>query len=212
MSRERWMALLFAIGSTCFLIGPFPGYVELVGPGADALTFFVGSLFFTAGGAVQVSLAHPRRSAAWWVAVIQSAGTLFFNVTTFRALDTSLSDPAYDALVWRPDALGSICFLVSGALAYSASPRRGWRPVRGATGWWEPAVNLAGCVLFGFSAVAGYVVPATGSMLDLAAANWATAAGAACFLACAVGTLRSDHTTKSPRRMRALARELEQLV
>ena len=26
------MALLFAIGSTCFLVGPFPGYVELVGP------------------------------------------------------------------------------------------------------------------------------------------------------------------------------------
>ena len=25
MSRERWMALCFALGSTCFLIGPFPG-------------------------------------------------------------------------------------------------------------------------------------------------------------------------------------------
>jgi hypothetical protein len=213
MSRERWMALLFAIGSTCFLVGPFPGYVELVGPGADALTFFVGSLFFTAGGAVQVSLAHPSRSAAaWWVAVIQSAGTLFFNVTTFRALDTSLSNPAYNALVWRPDAFGSVCFLVSGALAYRVSARRGWRPVRGATGWWEPAVNLVGCILFGFSAVAGYVVPTTGSMLDLAAANWATAGGAACFLACAVATLRSDHTVKSPRRVRALARELKQLV
>ena len=36
MSRERWMALLFALGSLCFLIGPFPGYVELVGPGADS--------------------------------------------------------------------------------------------------------------------------------------------------------------------------------
>ena len=54
------MALLFAVGSTCFLVGPFPGYVELVGPGADAVTFFVGSLFFTAGGAVQTWLAFPR--------------------------------------------------------------------------------------------------------------------------------------------------------
>ena len=50
MSRERWMALLFAIGSTCFLIGPFPGYADLVGDSADAVTFFVGSIFFTAGG------------------------------------------------------------------------------------------------------------------------------------------------------------------
>ena len=31
MTRVRWMALCFALGSTCFLIGPFPGYVQLVG-------------------------------------------------------------------------------------------------------------------------------------------------------------------------------------
>ena len=35
MSRERWMALFFALGSTCFLIGPFPGYAQLVGATAD---------------------------------------------------------------------------------------------------------------------------------------------------------------------------------
>src|SRR3954453_9659723 len=33
-----------------FLLGPFPGYLTLVGPRADAVTFFVGSLLFTAGG------------------------------------------------------------------------------------------------------------------------------------------------------------------
>jgi hypothetical protein len=99
--------------------------------------------------------------------------------------------------VWRPDALGSLCFLVSGAVAYRASPRRGWLPVRGAQGWWEPPVNLLGCVFFGISAIAGYVVPSTGSVLDLAAANWNTALGATCFLACAVGTLRTGHTSKA---------------
>jgi hypothetical protein len=45
------------------------------------------------------------------------------------------------------------------------------------------AVNLAGCVFFGISAVASYVVPSSGSVLDLAAANWTTALGAACFFA-----------------------------
>ena len=34
MSRERWMGLLFGIGSTCFLVGPFPGYAQLVGAAA----------------------------------------------------------------------------------------------------------------------------------------------------------------------------------
>ena len=43
-------------------------------------------------------------------------------------------------------------------------------------------INLAGCVFFGISAVASYVVPDTGSILDLAAANWNTALGALCFL------------------------------
>jgi hypothetical protein len=191
-----WMALAFTLGSACFLVGPFPGYLSLVGPLADAITFFAGSVLFTAGGALQVRLAAPRRHepwggrAAWWAATVQSAGTLFFNVTTFRALQTALSDPQYDRLVWRPDAIGSLCFLVSGLIAYRASPRHGGRPVRGQPGWWQPAVNLLGCVLFAISAVAGYAVPATGSVLDLAAANWTTAAGAACFLGCALPGLR----------------------
>src|SRR5438045_865437 len=134
MSRERWMATFFALGSVCFLVGPFPGYVQLVGATADAVTFFAGSILFTLGGALQTWIA--RGAAAVWAAAIQSAGTLFFNVTTFRALHTALSAPDYNRLVWRPDALGSICFLVSGLIAYRASPRRGWRPTRGYRGWW----------------------------------------------------------------------------
>ena len=196
MSRERWMAASFAVGSTCFLVGPFPGYLHLVGETADAVTFFVGSIFFTLGGALQSTLAWPGRGAgragraAWNAAIIQSAGTLFFNVTTFRALETAVGNPEYNRLVWRPDAFGSVCFLVSGFIAYAASSRRGWLPVREGESWWQPAVNLLGCIFFGISAVAGYVVPSTGSVLDLAASNFNTSLGAACFLACALGTLR----------------------
>jgi hypothetical protein len=199
------MALCFALGSTCFLIGPFPGYAQLVGASADATTFFIGSVLFTAGGALQTLLTFPERHsggaarAAWWAAAIQSAGTLFFNVTTYQALHTSLSNSNYDRLVWRPDAFGSICFLVSGAIAYRASARHGWLPARGHKGWWEPAINLLGCILFGISAVAGYLVPSTGSLINLAAANWNTALGAACFLTCALATLLTGRTFKSPR-------------
>jgi FtsH-binding integral membrane protein len=213
------MALFFALGSLCFLIAPFPGYAQLVGGTADAITFFVGSILFTAGGALQALIAFPERrlpgagSAAWWAAAVQSAGTVFFNVTTYRGLHTALSDPSYDRLVWRPDALGSICFLVSGVIAYRASPRTGWLPERGQAGWWEPAVNLLGCIFFGVAAVAGYIVPSTGSIVDLAAANFTTAAGAACFLACALATLRTNRTFKSLRlrRIRKLEQDLEHL-
>ncbi|MGZ6777998.1 MAG: hypothetical protein ACXVGO_03275, partial [Mycobacterium sp.] len=89
---------------------------------------------------------------------------VFFNITTFQALQTSLTNSNYDRLVWRPDAFGSICFLISGAIAYQASARHGWLPARGRPGWWQPAINLLGCVFFGISAIAGYVVPSTGSV------------------------------------------------
>lgn len=214
MNRERWMALFFAAGSICFLIGPFPGYAQRVGGTADAVTFFVGSILFTIGGAIQTWLAYPlRRSegarSAWWSAVIQSAGTLFFNATTYQAMHTAISNSRYDRLVWRPDAFGSVCFLVSGVIAYRASARHGhaWLPERGQRGWWEPGVNLLGCIFFGVSAIAGYVVPSTGSSFDLAAANWNTSLGAACFLACAVATLFSGRTFKSPRMRHLFALE-----
>jgi hypothetical protein len=220
MTRERWMAALFAAGSTCFLVGPFPGYANLVGDRVDAITFFAGSVLFTLGGALQSGISFPERHAsaagtsAWRAAIIQTVGTLFFNVTTFRALHTALTSSEYNRLVWRPDALGSVCFLVSGAVAYRASERHGWLPARGSLGWWEPAVNLIGCVLFGVAAVAGYLVPATGSLIDQAAANWNTALGAGCFLTCALFTLRTGRTTKSPRlrRLHRLEREVSRLI
>jgi YrhK-like protein len=220
MTRQRWMAFFFALGSTCFLVGPFPGYAQLVGETADAVTFFIGSILFTAGGALQTWLAWPERRTAdggragCWSAIVQSAGTLFFNVTTYQAMHVALTSSEYDKLVWRPDWRGSICFLVSGTIAYVASSRRawhGWLPARGGEGWWQPAVNLLGCIFFGISAVAGFVVPATGSVLDLAAANWNTSLGAACFLACALDTLHTGKASKMPlrRELRALEHELE---
>jgi hypothetical protein len=219
MARSRLMAVCFALGSICFLIGPFPGYANLVGDAADAITFFVGSILFTAGGGLQSWLAWPgRRStaggrAAWWSSIIQSAGTLFFNITTYQAMHVAVTSSEYNRLVWRPDWRGSVCFLISGVIAYHASRRHGWRgwlPVRGGPGWWQPAVNLLGCIFFGISAICGYVVPSSGSVLQLAAANWNTALGAACFLACALDTLHTGEPAKLPRFHRL--HELEQAL
>lgn len=216
MSVQRWMAAFFAVGSACFLIGPFPGYANLVGGAADGSTFFIGSILFTTGGALQCGVAWPGRHergggrAAWWGAIVQFAGTLLFNVTTYQALQVSPTGHAYDRVVWGPDWMGSVCFLLSGAIAYHASRRGGWRgllPIRRGKGWWQPGTNLLGCVFFGISAVASYVVPSTGSMLSEAWANWSTVLGAACFLACAIDTLQTDRASKMP--LVELLRELE---
>jgi hypothetical protein len=96
-------------------------------------------------------------------------------------------------------------------IAYRASSRHGWLPARGHPGGWQPGVNLLGCVFFGISAVAGYLVPSTGSVINLAAANLNTVLGAACFLACALATLLTGISFKSPElpRLRRLEAEVK---
>jgi hypothetical protein len=201
-----WIGVLFAAGAACFLIAPFPGFVELVGSGIDGVVFFIGSIFFTSAATLQCLetfnadrglgggghrqrlrlVAFEPRRIDWWSSVVQLAGTLLFNLNTFRALQMGLEQTSYDRLVWAPDAVGSACFLVSGYLAYvevcgglACRPRRSLE-------WRIAAVNLLGCVAFGVSAIASYVVPSTGSVVDLAAANVSTAFGALCFLVGAV--------------------------
>jgi hypothetical protein len=175
-----WIGVLFAIGSACFFVGPFPGFVELVGSAVDGAVFFVGSIFFTTAALLQTVTSVGRLDR--WSCAIQLIGTVFFNASTYHALQTALDSTSYDRLVWAPDLLGSICFLVSGVLSYyevHGRPRR-------THAWRIAAVNLAGCVAFGIAAVAAYVVPSTGSALDLAAANSWTALGGLCFLVGAV--------------------------
>lgn len=217
-----WTAVLFALGSTCFLLGPLPAFLRLVGPQADGAVFFAGSLLFTSAATLQWlqtinadrqqagpgagpmrRLTWEPRRIDWWSSGVQLVGTVFFNVTTFRALSTAIASPSYDRLVWRPDAYGSVCFLVSGALAYAE--------VAGGLMRWPPrtrdgavaAVNLGGCVAFGISAVAAYVVPSTGGVADVTVVNAATSLGALGFLIGALLLLPTPEGTQPDPRPRA---------
>jgi hypothetical protein len=79
-----------------------------------------------------------------------------------------------------------VCFLVSGYLAY-VEVAGGWlRRVPRTLEGTLVAVNLAGCVAFGVSAVAAYVVPSTGDLVSVTVANAATSLGALAFLVGAV--------------------------
>jgi hypothetical protein len=188
-TATRWIGVLFAIGSTCFLVGPFPGFVELVGSEADAAVFFAGSIFFTSAALLQTL--YSGGGLDRWACVVQLVGTVFFNVSTFHALQTGLDATEYNRLVWTPDWRGSACFLVSGVLAYLAVRNLSRR----ARDWRIAVINLAGCVAFGISAVASYVVPSTGSAIDLAAANAWTSFGALCFLVGALLLLPARRVT-----------------
>ena len=216
-----WIAVLFIIGSACFVVAPFPGFVQLVGAAADATVFFAGSLFFTAAATLQyletvnadrgpdrvgerrrlrVFGFEPRR-IDWWAAVVQLAGTLFFNVSTFEALQEGLSTAQENRLIWAPDVFGCACFLIASGLAWGEMCGGLFCRPRRQAEWWVAALNLVGSVAFAIAGVASHFVPDTGDILDLALANWTTAIGALCFLAGAVGLLVEGRHARIPARL-----------
>lgn len=197
----RWIGLLFAVGSACFAVGAAPTFVDAVGADTDAVTFFVGSLFFTTAATLQwlAGRTDPaRRRIDGWAALVQLAGTLFFNWSTFHAMDDQLTAGQTDHLVWTPDARGSLCFLVSSALAWVATNHRAWEWHPRDRDWQIAALNLAGSVAFAASAVASYVVPETDQERNVAVMNLGTFLGAIGFLVAALLLLPARRDTPVP--------------
>jgi len=202
-ARGWWIAILFAIGSLLFALGSVPAYTSAVGSLWDTVTYFVGSLFFTSASflsyreAVDASPeaenpAHRRfftyqpGRIDWWATAVQFVGTLYFNVSTGVAMVTDLSAQAAHQHVWRPDAIGSVCFLVSSVLAWYEVCHgwSAWRPRDWS--WWITLANLIGSIAFGISAMAGYINPVTGQVYNAARADTQTLIGAICFFIGAV--------------------------
>src|SRR4051812_35618936 len=190
-----WTGVLFAIGSFCFALGSFPLYAHVAGAAADDVTFFVGSLFFTTAAALQLWQSDHR--LAFWASLVQFAGTLFFNRSTFQALNKNLSAAGADRNVWRPDALGSIAFLVSSALA-CFDVRRATAGTPRDANWWGAWWNMLGSVAFGVSAVASYVVTDSDTLRNAQLANLGTFVGAVCFFVAALITLPTPSSVVAP--------------
>ena len=125
-------------------------------------------------------LAWRPRDRSWLAAATQFPGTLFFNGTTFWAVITAASSSQYDEVVWRPDFYGSILFLVSSTFAVLAVGRFfSWRPR--VAGWRIAWLNMIGSVAFMASAIGAYVLPTSGSAVDITLADKGTFVGAVCF-------------------------------
>lgn len=200
LRRESWG---FAVGSALFFIGVVPAYATWAGPVGAAATFFAGSIFFTTAGLIQLLLSGRRTPDArmnradrtdWWAAAIQFAGTLLFNVSTGAALVTAIAAPETVGAGWRPDAWGSVAFLVSSVLAVLATRERGTLWDRDARTWHGTGLNLLGSIAFGVSAVAAFVVPSTDELVSTLWANLGTGIGALCFFTAALLARRTITT------------------
>jgi hypothetical protein len=192
------------VGSACFVLGSIPAYLAEVGGVVDGATYFVGSVFFTTASFLQLLQAQtPSMTAVdevrrdvpqpvtvrawlphdrnWLAAITQFPGTLLFNVSTLAALAHNASASEQDRHVWRPDLFGSTLFLVAStfgilALGVSAGAKPQSLPR------WIAWLNMTGSILFMAAALASYVLPGTGDVVNLRVDVAGTLLGALCFL------------------------------
>jgi hypothetical protein len=180
---NRRIGRLFMVGSFCFAVASLPFMGDFDNDVAG-LTYFVGSIFFTAAGAETFRYVDAGDRLDLMASAVQLAGTIMFNLNTYAALDSNLDRQSENLLIWLPDALGSACFLVASAIAVAAvrraRPGPGGDRRAGEIAW----INLGGSVFFGLSAIASVVLK-TGEQLNIEVATWGTLAGAVCFFVAA---------------------------
>jgi hypothetical protein len=194
-------AAAFLVGGSLFAIGAAISQAHVGGPRLAAVVYMVGGVFFSTGGYASVLLAinapHRRRDGRWasapwrwWAreptnfdylaAVVLFAGTLVFAINLIDSLLGEMTPTQVDRLVWNPDIIGCLLFLISGHLAMVDIAGSWWRLRAEGLGWWIVSINQLGSVLFMVAAVASFV-RADGDMIAVGIANWGTLTGALCF-------------------------------
>lgn len=208
-----WVAVLFLIGSGLFALGGYGSTFPqgLPKPFSDPMTlnwiFFIGSMFFTGAAFCQLleainagkseglyedeSIAsrfqvfdwQPKR-IGYLASLTQFIGTLMFNFNTGDVLIDGLNWMQEDLLIWVPNIIGCICFLVASQLAFMevCHAYARWKPR--SLSWWITVLNLLGSVGFMISALYGLVPPDSvgGSPAFLVwLAGFFTFQGALCF-------------------------------
>jgi hypothetical protein len=181
--KDWWTALLFAVGSTCFALASFVSQWASAPRPEIGVTFFAGSVAFTLASFLQLTATPRAHRIDWIAALVQLAGTLFFNISTFEGMQDGFDTEQINLRVWAPDAFGSICFLVASELALVAVGHAlvSWRPR--SRDWRIAAVNMLGSIAFGVAAVTSLIEPSTSEPVSAAISNAGTTAGALCFLA-----------------------------
>jgi hypothetical protein len=191
-------ATAFVVGGSLFCVGALLAQAHIGGPRLAAAVFAAGGVFFTTGGYSSVLLVANARSSKWrwWStepgrlewgsAVALFVGTLYFGASLLAALVGDLTTAQEHRLVWSPEVLGCVLFLVSGHLALVQLRRERRQGRRADLSWWIAVVNQVGSALFMAAAIAAFIRPSSGDELAVGIANWSTFAGAACFAAAGV--------------------------
>jgi hypothetical protein len=204
-----WIAILFVIGSMAFTVGgvgaTWPQSVpeELRGAAVLNWIFVTGAIFFTSAAWLQwlEALNHDlaealdhgaKRRWRWFgwrprnlgylASAIQLLGTIMFNFNTLDATLTGFSREAEDLLVWTPNMLGCVCFLVASCFAYAEVSKGPVSISARSVSWWVAIANLLGSVAFQLSALYSFAGPQRTAGGALFWASFYIATGGLCFL------------------------------
>ncbi len=208
-SLNPWIASGFGIGSLLFIAGSilslWPALMQILvlSDAQVGAIYFGGSIFFTLAAYLQLFQAantglrlpgaEPPKSMIWlgwqignigWLSsALQFVGTVLFNVNTFTSVGPVTDWFWQDVLIWLPDFLGSVLFLLSGYLAFIEVCNGYWAWQWRNPSWWVVWINLLGCIAFMVSAVYAFVPPGGAQESHVAAATVWTLIGAVGFLA-----------------------------
>lgn len=196
-----WIGVVFAIGAALFGVASMLCLFDVATNATNAV-YFMGSIPFTLAAYLQlyqsanadpllsdVSAGSYRHSyfgwkpydIGWLSCATQFFGTVLFNFNTFDAMIPSLSWFEEDLLVWVPNFVGSILFLVSGYLAFIEVAHAYWAWKPKDLSWWVTFVNLLGCVGFMVSAVLAISLPGQPDVFRVMLSTVFTLQGAICF-------------------------------
>ncbi|MEH6524528.1 MAG: hypothetical protein V7723_00535 [Sneathiella sp.] len=209
-----WIAVLFMVGAAHFALASalslWPDLAD-TNLGLNRWIgdiYFLGSLFFTSAAYLQwiqavnsplttegLAAQYSQRSKIkYWgwrsrdlgylSSAVQLIGTIFFNFNTGDALVGSMDMKDYDVVVWLPNFLGSICFLLASQFAVMEFSHAAFSFKPKQISWWIVAINMTGAILFMLSAIVSFM--SSGNLLNIPwLANTGTFGGAICFLVAA---------------------------
>lgn len=196
------IAILFMIGAFCFVLA---SAMSLQGFYSDFIVngiYFIGSLFFTSAAYGQFleainaditneSHLHAKDKKWIWFAfraknlgylssITQLIGTVLFNINTFASFYTYVSPLFSDIIVWVPDFLGSILFLLASFFAWLEIYKDREVKAFRSSSWWIVWANNFGSLFFQVSAIASFILVNAHAINDTVALKY-TLLGGICF-------------------------------
>jgi len=190
-----WIASTFIVGSVLFglgaafpLIPNFP--VEIIN-----VVYLAGSSLYLIGAVIQAvqgrkmaindrdDPAATRRFADRNSrgAIIQAFGAVLFQTSMTGTLIRSLSTMQQESVIWAPDLVGAVCFVIASTVFFTLRYPIQQRQDNRQSARFLALLNIIGSAFFVLSAVGAYIVPLTDQTLYPQIANIGTFVGAIFF-------------------------------